>query len=93
MRRTIHTQFRSALLVTSITYVTPSIFWVDVMDYQCGQVSPLTNAILGTRAKTEFSFPPLQRNTRFRKLTAEGHTVALVSIKVFQLFGENDRRS
>lgn len=60
------------------------------MDYKCSQVSCLSNVILCTRTKTKFSFPPLQRNTRFRKLTVQAYTVPFIRHLAFKLFCENN---
>lgn len=89
-KRTLHNQLRGASTGTAVTRVTPRILWVYVMNYKCRQRSCLSDVIFCTRTKTKFSFLPLQRNSRFRKLTVQAYSVPFLHRLTLKLFREKN---
>lgn len=75
---------------TGVARVTAHVVFVYVVDYKRGGALALSNVILGTGTKTEFIFPPLDRDAGFGELTLQSHALALISSLVFQLFCKSD---
>lgn len=89
-QRTLHNQLCGTSTVTGITCVTPRILRVHVMNYKRCQCFHLFNVVFCTRTKTKFSFLPLQRNSRLRKLTVQADTVPFINHLTLKLFSEKN---
>lgn len=89
-KRTLHNQLCGASTGTAVTRVTPRILWVYVMNYKCRQRSCLFYLIFCTGTKTKFSFLPLQRNSRFRKLTVQAYGVPFLHRLTLKLCREKN---